>query len=305
MFLTSSIELTSGQNEEIEEDEKKWLGRISEPPDMKAIIRGMLASIPGLAAKWPAEKGSPPSPLWPPLPDRNHDTQGPAIIVSSVFVMVFATLITGFRVGARWSGKHNRIGWDDYFIIAATTSLNIAQVTTASLGKRNYNFTYADTERAKNLGFFFSFFLPWVQGFTKLSIVCFNARLTGLTARAWRWTHRFLFACSLIFVVFWTIFIVLLVQPVSSAFSYINNGRKPGHLLPGVSGTSVTLAFLLHHVLLDWILLAIPVYVILRLQMPLVKKLRCIVPLLTGLLSCIGASYGSKYALHQTPRDNS
>lgn len=135
-------------------------------------------------------------------------------------------------------------------------------------------------------------FLPIIQGTTKLSIVCFNARLTGLTSVTWRWIHRALFACSLVFLVFWTLFIAFLTRPVGAQYSYIVASRNPGyHMIPGINVFATTLAFTLHHIILDWILLAIPAFIVFRLQMSMMRKLRCIVPLLIGLLSCIGASY--------------
>ena len=144
-----------------------------------------------------------------------------------------------------------------------------------------------------------------MQGFTKLAIVCFNARLTGLTSVAWRWIHRAMFALSLIFLVFWTIMQTIKTLPVGAGYSYIIGGRTPGHLLPGVKAFPLTLGFTLHHVLLDWILLSIPTFVIFRLQMSMTKKLRCVVPLLIGLLSCVGASYCAYFLFHAKTKDPS
>ncbi|KAL8820867.1 MAG: hypothetical protein Q9223_000986, partial [Gallowayella weberi] len=263
-----------------------------------AIVKGILAAIPKLAGKWPPEKGSPPSPLWPPVAERNSDTKGGPIIASSVIVIVIVAFITGTRVTARWSGKHNRIGWDDYFIIAAAVefllpiaSTNILSVADASLGKRDYNHTYEDLEQFKRNVYVNNLFLPLTQGFTKLSIVCFNARLTGLTSVTWRWIHRALFGCSLLFLVFWTFFIACLTLPLRSGYSYIYAGRHGTRYIPNLKPLATTLAFTLWHVLLDWILLSIPAYIVFRLQMSMAKKLRCVIPLLIGVLSCIGASY--------------
>ncbi|KAL8798379.1 MAG: hypothetical protein Q9182_006701 [Xanthomendoza sp. 2 TL-2023] len=280
-----------------------------------AIIKGMLAANPKLAGKWPPERGSPPSPFWPPMAERNSDTKGGDIIASSVVVMIVVAFVTGTRLAARWGGKHTRIGWDDFFIIAAAvefapcrlsiTSINIAEVANTSLGKRDYNHTYADLERFKATSYVSSMFLPLVQGFTKLSIVCFNARLTGLTSMTWRWIHRVLFGCSLVFLVFWTFFIAFLTIPVRSGYSLINAGRHGTRLIPHLNPLATTLAFTLNHVLLDWILLSIPTFIVFRLQMPLAKKLRCVVPLLIGALSCIGASYCAHILQHGAFYDTS
>ena len=89
-----------------------------------AIIKGMLSELPpALAGKWSPEIGSPPSPNWPPLDERNSDTKAGEIIASSVVAMFILILVTGTRLGARWTGRYNRIGWDDYFIIMAAVEL--------------------------------------------------------------------------------------------------------------------------------------------------------------------------------------
>ena len=88
-----------------------------------AIVKGILAGVPQLAGKWSPEKGSPPSPLWPPPAERNSDSTGGSIVASSVVVILVVSIVTGTRIIARWSGKHNRIGWDDYFIIVAAVEL--------------------------------------------------------------------------------------------------------------------------------------------------------------------------------------
>ena len=89
-----------------------------------AIIKGILSELPpALAGTWSPEKGTPPSPNWPPLDERNSDSKAGEIIASSVVAMFVLILITGTRLGARWTGKYNRMGWDDYFIIMAAVEL--------------------------------------------------------------------------------------------------------------------------------------------------------------------------------------
>ena len=88
-----------------------------------AIVKGILAGLPQLAGKWSPEKGSPPSPLWPPPAERNSDSTGGSTVASSIVVILVVSIVTGTRIIARWSGKHNRIGWDDYFIIVAAVEL--------------------------------------------------------------------------------------------------------------------------------------------------------------------------------------
>ena len=84
-----------------------------------AIVKGMLV-LAHLTGKWPPEKGSPPSPSWPPVNERNMDSTQMPIIVSSICAMVIVALITGTRVLSRTLQKRRALGWDDTFIIMAT-----------------------------------------------------------------------------------------------------------------------------------------------------------------------------------------
>lgn len=85
-----------------------------------AIVKGMLADFPpALLGKLTPEMGSPPSPSWPPPNRRNSDSTGGEIVASSVVVLFVLIIVTGTRLGARWTGKYSKIGWDDYFIVLA------------------------------------------------------------------------------------------------------------------------------------------------------------------------------------------
>ena len=86
-----------------------------------AIIKGMLAWT-HMTGKWDPEKGSPPSPKWPPVNERNMDSNQGRIIASSVCGLVIVTMITASRIFSRTHHKGTSLGWDDYFIILATVS---------------------------------------------------------------------------------------------------------------------------------------------------------------------------------------
>ena len=124
---------------------------------------------------------------------------------------------------------------------------------------------------------------------TKLSIICFNARLTGLISTFWRWTHRIMFVAVSIWGVFLIPWYTCLTSPVPARYSFIYAGQHKWHYVHGAGGPQV--AYVSIHITLDWILLAIPVYLVLKLQMPIAKKLRAIIPISVGCLSAIGAAY--------------
>ncbi|KAL9610626.1 MAG: hypothetical protein Q9167_004668 [Letrouitia subvulpina] len=52
------------------------------------------------------------------------------------------------------------------------------------------------------------------------------------------------------------------------------------------------------HMAFDWVLLAVPIYLVLKLQMPWTKKLQCVIPLSLGALSSAGACVRTYDGLH-------
>ena len=108
----------------------------------------------------------------------------------------------------------------------------------------------------------------------------------------WNWIHRFLFVCATIYVTFWPLYTIFGSRPVGAQYSYRIAGNDPNfHWITGFRSRKKLLAATIIHITFDWILLCTPILIIVRLHMSIKKKLRCIVPLSVGALSCIGASY--------------
>ena len=141
---------------------------------------------------------------------------------------------------------------------------------------------------------------------TKLSIICFNARLTSLTSTYWTWTHRFLFVIVSIYGMFFTVYAICQTTPVPAQYSYIFLARHPDFHYNieklAIRGHNTVIALTAVHVALDWILLMIPTYLIASCRLPRKTKLLCIVPLSVGCLSCIGAAYSAYLQFHR-PKD--
>ena len=116
------------------------------------------------------------------------------------------------------------------------------------------------------------------------------------------WIYRLLFAVAVVYTIMWSVWVSLITRPLLEDYSYIIfETATKFHVLSKAPSISIRtiLVLTIWHIVFDWILLSIPVIVIFRLQMPTVRKLRCVVLLAVGRLSCIGASYALKL-LHQT-----
>ena len=115
------------------------------------------------------------------------------------------------------------------------------------------------------------------------------------------WLHRFLFVVAVVYTTLLPIFALALARPVLADYSYIIAGKSTNfHFVPDGHLVTYTMATI-WHIVFDWILLSIPTIIIFRLQMPLARKLRCIVPLSIGCLSCLGASYALKLVNDKLP----
>lgn len=132
---------------------------------------------------------------------------------------------------------------------------------------------------------------------TKLSIICFNARLTGMTSVFWTWTHRAFFV---VIVCYWLItffYQLLLCSPPFSNKSLIWQGQHgPSKCRKGAEPLGITTSVM--HMAFDWVLLAVPIYLVLKLQMSWTKKLQCVIPLSLGALSSAGACVRTYDGLH-------
>ena len=242
-----------------------------------------------------------------PVPNpKLTDSTSSTIVASSSVCIAVVLIITGIRIAGKFSSKKSRLGWDDWFMILATLSfcayagLWIAQAYPGGIGQHRYNIRYSTLEKRVGPASATWFFIFFVIVPTKLSIICFNARLTGLTSNFWRWTHRLLFVLICAFGLFFIPWYICVTDPISARFSYIAAGKAKSfsfrHRSANDNGADVArTVYVAIHIATDWILLGIPIWIVTRLQMPLGKKLRCIIPISVGCLSAIGAVCSNYY----------
>ena len=243
----------------------------------------------------------------PPRPPNAPDGSRAASTIASLAVATFfVVIVTAGRVIARWKFKSSRLGWDDFFIILSclvTVSwfgLAIAMIPLAGVGKHIYDCTYENLYwfwRIANVDLIVFFV---AVSFAKLSIICFNWRLTGETSKVWQWVHKvFFFVVSsyLLVCIFWANF---RCNPPAASESLIIAGQH-ADTMSCLSLNVMGLVLSSLHIGFDWILLSIPVVLLIRTRMSLAKKLRCIIPLSIGALSCVGSVMRLYYQLKPMP----
>lgn len=127
-------------------------------------------------------------------------------------------------------------------------------------------------------------------GFTKFAIIFFNVRLTGSTSRIWIWVHSTCFVVVLAWLLTALFGIAMSCKPYAAVANYIAAGKAGPHLKCNSNNPGIGLALQIMHALLDWILLAVPIIILVRLKMAWQRKVQCIFPLAIGTLSAVGAS---------------
>ena len=264
----------------------------------KLIVQGFLAMT-GRPDENPS-KGLPSPPRRPPKP--SHESRASSAIASLTVAIVFVVSVTLGRILVRWKFKASRLGWDDLLIVVACISavtwftFAMAGVFLVGVGRHIYNNTYMNLYWYYWGGSINAIIFFVTVSFTKLSIICFNWRLTGGTSRGWQWVHRIFFVTICCYLVVALLWITLRCTPPAATDSLVQAGIHAQHLkCLHVNTLDVTLSSL--HVAYDWMLLSIPIIILIHTNMALHLKLRCIIPLSLGVLSCVGSVMRLRYQL--------
>ncbi|KAI4274582.1 MAG: hypothetical protein L6R38_006053 [Xanthoria sp. 2 TBL-2021] len=194
---------------------------------------------------------------FPPLSDENRSGSIIAAVTISIF---FIVAVTATRLVARKTIRTSSLGWDD------------ALISVAALGTVGGTIHYI------------------TAGFTKFAIIFFNVRLTGSTSRIWIWVHRTCFVVVLAWLLTALFGIAMSCKPNAAVANYIAAGKAGPHLKCNSNNPGIGLSLQILHALLDWILLAVPIIILVRLKMAWQKKVQCIFPLAIGTSSAVGAS---------------
>ena len=233
-----------------------------------------------------------PSPLTPGL---KHDTHGPHLIWGAAVVIPIITLVTGCRLISRHQSKSSHLGWDDFFIFWAYLAalvwliIKIFQVTEGGLGKHSWDSTYEESYVVQRLGHVEVKVTVIWQCLSKISIACFNWRLTGRSSVRWKYVHITMLVLSTIYGVANLLVQFFECRPVLVSFSLIRAGllANPKDYKCYINEEVYGNALLGQHTILDCTLLLIPIVIIWKLQIPIHQKLQALIPLSLGAVACV------------------
>ena len=239
-------------------------------------------------------------------PNRDYANKGPGVVGGVSIAILSITIVTGGRLFARYTHLSSRLGWDDAFIVVAAAfaiawlSVVIAMVIQGGSGQHIYNITYHEYNLWLRYGSIDEILFFITVGITKLSIVCFNWRLTGETSKAWQRTHKVFFVVISTYLLIAVFVPTFQCNPPEAARNLIVYGQNAGHVkCLSVNALGVTLSAL--HIAFDWMLLSIPMTFVFQLSIPPARKLRAAIPLSVGVMSCVGSVMRLYYQLHPPP----
>lgn len=133
-------------------------------------------------------------------------------------------------------------------------------------------------------------FFP-ATGFVKMSITCFNMRITGLTSKGWMIAHQTFLAVLFSYNLAAVLTIVFYCRPARATFDLLAAGKLP---VPQKCGdfaerNRLATAFNIFHIGSDFCLLSVPIIVLWKVQMHWATKMRLFFVFSIGAVSSIAS----------------
>ena len=133
-------------------------------------------------------------------------------------------------------------------------------------------------------------FFP-ATGFVKMSITCFNMRITGLTSKGWMIAHQTFLAVLFSYNLAAVLTIVFYCSPARATFDLLAAGKLPGPQKCGGFNerNRLATAFNIFHIGSDFCLLSVPIIVLWKVQMHWATKMRLFFVFSIGAVSSIAS----------------
>ncbi|KAL8742698.1 MAG: hypothetical protein Q9190_004866 [Brigantiaea leucoxantha] len=229
-------------------------------------------------------------------PGAPHDNHIPYAVAAPAVVIVLTTVLTGTRLGLRIFRPELRWGGDDWAILVgalgtvAWFGLMLAVPLHAGATKHLWDITYYEYARFYSLVIIGQTFYYPVLAVIKISITLFNRRLTGLTSRNWMIFHNVFLALCVIFGVSSIFVNIFQCRPALPNFDLaILGGWDLDQQQCIHDSNNIVVAFSAIHSAMDFVLLAIPIYILFQMQMSPGKKIRLAFLFSVGFVSCLGS----------------
>lgn len=136
-------------------------------------------------------------------------------------------------------------------------------------------------------------------GVIKVSISLFNLRLTAVASRGWRYFNIFLLCVNVAYTIFAVFSLLFACKPISFVFSKdVGLNPDPVPSCYNVYVWSKVLSYT--HIVLDFLLLMTPVWVIMKVKLRLGNRIRLLFLFCLGSISCVSSVLRVKAGNTQT-----
>ncbi|KAI9838415.1 MAG: hypothetical protein M1837_002498 [Sclerophora amabilis] len=226
--------------------------------------------------------------------DYVYHSRGPALKGLLASMISIVIIITGARLMMRRLSARMKFGADDWMIIPAAVFVIawladvIAMVNYGCAGKHKFDCTYEELYVHTALSVVGTPIFFTAVSLTKMSITLFNRRLTGLSSRRWMIVHYvFLTALALHLVI--TVLLLILAQiPVRAMYDIVWSAKNPGPRKK-INVVRIILVLTIINTIFDWLLLAVPILVVWKIQLSKWRKAGLFLIFLVGGLACISS----------------
>ena len=163
----------------------------------------------------------------------------------------------------------------------------LSAINYAGAGKHANYVTYAQTQLFHEIGEICQILFFAAVNLIKISMLLFIRRVTALSSRGWKiFNDVFLSVLVAWFLI--TLFInIFSCSPIISYYTYSARAQYPDYKC--LDQIKITVAFSAIHSITDFILFCVPIYIMLKVRMPLGRKTRLVVVFALGAV-CVSAS---------------
>ncbi|KAI9890663.1 MAG: hypothetical protein M1814_003732 [Vezdaea aestivalis] len=226
----------------------------------------------------------------PPLnPKETHAPGFAAGLSVAIFLVV---LVTCARLGIRYFHKRMKLGLDDLFIVPAAifvcaylTTL-LVRVSIAGAGRHLDTVTYHEMGLYFGIGNVGQILFYCGVSFTKMSIIMFNRRLTGISSKPWRIAHDTFLVVIVCFFLSSFFLNVFQCSPARVSWDWAYRGRTKFTCVDKAKQNNYISWF---HAASDIILLSVPIIVLWKVKLPWTTKFRLFFVFALASISVAGA----------------
>ncbi|KAF2834217.1 hypothetical protein M501DRAFT_1009791 [Patellaria atrata CBS 101060] len=237
---------------------------------------------------------SAPLPSFIPPPTHINDTHKHYDVAAGIIIMlIVGTSVTILRLWCQWRAQ--LLGYDDWAIMPALvlyighSIMGVYCNLCGGIGKPLWEVSYPEFQIWFKGIVGTTFLYPLMTASVRISILLFYQRIFSQAHTVTRWAIRVTLSLTAIFVVVYSILPGFVCTPISYGWRLLED--RATHCKSNQYYYEYTLSLYSLSIAFDVLLIIIPIYPVMKLQMSLQKRVGAIVMFALGASSCVAASY--------------